>query len=126
MAIRDDIHEIEKKLGFCYPLSFVSCIEEFSVLFASEEFRKTFTDSSLLLSAPEIAEARKNIPEGLIPFMRDEHPSTSDIYAIEPNSNNNELKVLVWSDHAIVMEWENFLVFGLWVKEQIAKHGTVA
>ncbi len=126
MALREEIYEIENKLGFSYPPSFASSIEGFAVLFGSERFRQAFYESSLLLSVAEIVEARKDVPDGLIPFMRNEQPSVSDIYALEPDSNNIEFRVVVWSGHAIVMEWENFRFFVLWVKEHIAKHATVA
>jgi hypothetical protein len=34
--------------------------------------------------------------------------------------------VVVWSDHAVVMDWESFPVFIQWVHEHITKHDTSA
>jgi hypothetical protein len=120
------LHEIEQAVGFTYPPSFVSGFEEFSALRASEDFRRAFSDTRLLLSAPEIAEALESIPTALLPFMREEQSPWPDIYAFDLDSVGPEFRVVVWADHAIVMEWQSFPVFIQWVREHIAKHDTTA
>lgn len=126
MGIQEHLHEIERALGFTYPLSFVSGIEEFSALLASEGFRRAFSDNRLLLSPVEITAERENIPDALIPFMRKEELSWPDIYAFDLDRKRPEFRVVVWSDHAIVMDWESFPVFIQWVHEHISKYDTVA
>src|ERR1051325_4626729 len=126
MTIQEHLHEAERALGFLYPPSFVSGAQEFSALTVSAGFRRAFSDTRLLLSEPEIAAARESIPASFLPFMREEQPSWPDIYAFDLDSTRPEFRVLVWSDHAVVMDWESFPVFIQWVREHIAKHDTAA
>ncbi len=125
MATRQ-LQEIEHAVGFRYPLSFISMFEEFSALLGTDGFRRAFPATCLLLSAPEIAAAREGIPAALLPFMREEQPSWPDIFAFDLDSDDPEFRVVVWSDHAIVMDWESFPVFLPWVRAHIAKHDTAA
>jgi hypothetical protein len=126
MAIQENLRETERALGFTYPPSFVSSFADFSAILASEGFRRAFGETRLLLSADEIAAARKSIPDALIPFMREEQPSWPDIYAFELDSKRQEFRIVVWSDHAVVMDWESFPFFIQWVREHIAKHDHAA
>jgi hypothetical protein len=120
------LEEIERAVGFRYPLSFISMFEEFSALLGTDGFRRAFPDTCLLLSAPEIAAARESISGALLPFMREEQPSWPDIFAFDLDSGSPEFRVVVWSDHAIVMDWESFPVFFQWVREHIARYDTAA
>jgi len=126
MSAEERLQETERTVGFRYPLSFVSMFEEFVSLLDTDGFRRAFPDTRLLLSAPEIAAARENTPTALLPFMREEQPSWPDIYAFDRTSDGPEFQVVVWSDHAIVMDWQSFPVFFQWVREQIAKYDHVA
>jgi hypothetical protein len=122
MDTQEYLHEIERALGFTYPPSFVSGLEEFSALLASNGFGRAFGNTQLLLSTPEIATVREDIPSALLPFMREEQPSWPDIYAFDLDSKHPEFRVVVWSGHATVMVWESFTVFVQWVRERITKH----
>jgi hypothetical protein len=126
MRTHDSLHETERALGFTYPASFVSSVQELSIIIASEGSRRAFGDTRLLLSAPEIAESRDSTPTGFLPFMRQENPSWPDIYAFDLCSELTEFRVVVWSDHAIVMDWKSFPVFIQWVRKHIAKYGTIS
>ena len=126
MGISKRLQEIERAVGITYPSSFVSGVELFSELLSSEGFRRAFSDSRLLLSAPEIEAVRENIPASFLPFMRQEQPSWPDIYAFDIDSTSPEFRVIVWSDHAVVMDWESFPVFIQWVIEHIAKYDRAA
>jgi hypothetical protein len=126
MATQERLQEIEQALSFRYPLSFVSLFEEFSALLGTESFRRAFRDTRLLLSASEIAAGRESIPATLLPFMRVEQPSWPDIYAFDLDRDGPEFRLVVWSDHAIVMDWPSFPVFFQWVREHIAKHDNAA
>jgi hypothetical protein len=122
MTIREQLDEAERAIGFRYPLSFVSALEEFSSLLGTEGFRRAFPEVQLLVSAAEIAAARGTAPDTLFPFMREKQSSWPDIYAFDLGSLEPEFRVVVWSDHAIVMDWASFPLFLQWVYEQIAKH----
>jgi hypothetical protein len=126
MDISKRLQEAEQAVGFRYPPSFVSGFEQFSELLSSEGFRRAFSDTRLLLSAPEITAARESIPASFLPFMREEQPSWPDIYAFDLDSTSPEFRVVVWSDHAVVMDWESFPIFIQWIREHIAKHDTAA
>jgi hypothetical protein len=124
MVPQDRLREIERATGLVYPSSFISGIDEFHVLAESEGFRRVFSDARLLLSPPDIAAVREAIPDYLLPFMGQRESSWEDIYAFDLDSNQPDCKVVVWADHAIVMDWENFGAFLQWVREHIAKHGS--
>src|ERR1700742_3286596 len=116
MAAQERLHETEQALGFRYPASFASMFEEFTSLLSTEGFRRAFPDNRLLLSASEIGVARESTPTALLPFMREEQLSWPDIYAFDLDSDGPEFRVVVWSDHAIVMDWQSFPVFFQWVR----------
>ena len=124
MATQKQLREIERALGFRYPESFVSTIEGFSALLGTDDFRHAFPRSRLLSSASEITAARENIPGSLFPFMSQEQASWQDTYAFDVDSDGPEFRVVVWADHAIVVDWESFPVFLHWAREFVAKHGT--
>jgi hypothetical protein len=126
MATQERLQEIEQALGFTYPVSFASMFEEFTSLLSTESFRRAFPDTRLLLSASEIAAAREGIPAALLPFMQVEQPSWPDIYAFELDRDFPEFRLVVWSDHAIVMDWPSFPVFFQWIREHIATHDNAA
>jgi hypothetical protein len=126
MAMQEQLQEVEGAFGFKYPLSFISMFEEFTSLLSTKSFRVVFSSAQLLLSTPEIAAARANIPAALLPFMREEQRTWPDIYAFDLDSDGPEFRVVVWADHAIVMDWESFPVFFQWVREHIAKHDPAA
>ena len=100
--------------------------EEFALLQGTESFRRVFPSSQLLLSAAEVEAACANIPPKLIPFMRTEERTCPDIYAFDLDSDSTEFRVIVWADHAVVMDWESFHKFVNWVRKHIAKHDTTA
>jgi hypothetical protein len=108
MSTQERLHETERALGFTYPPSFVSAAQELSALVESEGFRRAFGDTRLLLSAAEIAMARDSTPIAFLPFMREESPSWPDIYTFDLRSERPEFRVVVWSDHAVVMDWDSF------------------
>ena len=116
MTIQDQLQQIEMAGGFKYPLSFVSMFEEFSTLLRTDGFRIRFSGARLLFSASEIATARESIPTGLLPFMREEHPPWPDIYAFDLGGDGPEFRVVVWSDHAIAMDWDSFPDFFQWAR----------
>lgn len=118
------LQEIERTLGFSYPASFVSMFAEFQGLLSTEGFSRLFPGASLMLSAPEIAAAQKDMPEAFVPFMREMQPSWPDYYAFDLSSDSPDFRVVVWSDHAVVMDWENFPVFLAWTHEHIALNET--
>jgi hypothetical protein len=124
MATQEQIQEIERIIGFRYPASFVANYAPFSAHFGTDGFRRAFPDSRLLLSAPEVTAARATIPNGLLPFMRAEQAPWPDIFSFDLDSAGPEFRVVVWSDHAIVMVWESFPVFLQWVLDHISKNGT--
>jgi hypothetical protein len=119
---RRRLNEIERTAGFTYPASFISRFEEFSNLLKSDGCRRVFPAARLLLSPREIAVERSSMPDAFIPFMREEQPSWPDIYAFDLESDGPEFRVVVWSDHAVVMDWQSFPVFNEWVVSLISKH----
>ncbi|MCX6848445.1 MAG: hypothetical protein NTY98_05960 [Verrucomicrobia bacterium] len=118
------LQEIERTLGFSYPASFVSMFAEFQALLGTEGFRSLFPGASLIWSAPDIAAAQADMPAAFLPFMREVQPSWPEYYAFDLGSGGPEFRVVVWSDHAVVMDWENFPVFLAWIHEHIARDET--
>jgi len=122
MTIRDQLHEAERSIGFTYPPSFFSNVEEFASLLQTENFQRLFPAARLISSVHEIVVTRKSTPNSFIPFMREEQPSWPDIYAFDLDSDGPEFRVSAWSDHAVVMDWASFPVFLQWIHESIATH----
>ena len=121
MGIQQRLQEIERTFGFAYPRSYLSSAEEFSSLVETERFQRIFPGARMLLSAADIAAARESTSATLLPFMCDAQPSQSDIYAFDLASGGAEFRVVVWSDHAVVMEWENFPAFFQWVRSKLTQ-----
>jgi len=125
-AIQEQLEAAERTVGFKYPMSFILMFEEFDSLMRTEGFRRAFPDARLLFSVPEISTARASMPTALIPFMREDQRTWPDFYSFDLDSDAAEFRVVVWADHAIVMDWESFAVFFQWVREHIAKHDPAA
>src|ERR1700677_1560474 len=140
-----DLCEIERILGFTYPPSFHSLIEEFTTLCSTQGFKQAFPAAKLLLSAPDIFKERENMDirenlgvavgpplpvewdtdfssSTLVPFLRDEQPQWPDTYAFDLESQGPEYYVVVWSysDPMVVHDWNGFPVFLRWMREFIA------
>ena len=126
MATQERLQKIEQEIGFRYPASLASIFEEFVSVLSSEGCRGAFPDARLLLSESEIAAASEGIPPALLPFMRQEQAGWAHIFAFDRDSAPPEFRVIVWADHAVVMDWASFPVFYQWVRDQIAKHDTAA
>lgn len=117
---QEQLQRIEQELGFKYPESFVSMLQEFASVFDTAGFIRAFPDTRLLISTPEIAKARQDIPVVLFPFMLGAENGWADIYAFDLESEPPEYRVVVWADHAVVMSWASFPIFVRWAHGQIA------
>lgn len=120
MTIREQLSEIESALSFRYPPSFVSMVEEFAAIVASEDFQRIFPATRLILTYSQVAEEREMIPISLLPFMLEEQTTWNDIFAFDTDGECDEFRVVVWADHAIVETWDSFPVFFQWIREQMA------
>jgi hypothetical protein len=138
--------EIERALGFTYPASFHSIIREFTTLFSSPGFKRSFPAATLLLSVAEISAERERMDareslgvagvplpveiversgrssSTLVPFLRDEGRQWPDTYAFDLESRGPEYSVVVWSyaDPLVVQDWDGFMMFYNWLCEQVA------
>jgi hypothetical protein len=117
MLTHEKLREIEHAFAFRFPQSFVCSVNDAIAIVGSKRFCDRFPGATLLSSVPEITTARESIPECLQPFMRVSECQWPDIYAFDLESVGPEFKVVVWSDHAIVREWDDFRTFWLWVQE---------
>ena len=107
MTTHIELREIEQALNFTYPPAFLSAIEELG---------RAFCNGVLLLSLVDIDAVREDIPDRLLPFLRDHNGQWPDIYAFDLDSQYLELRVVVWCDHAIVMDWNTFADFLRYVR----------
>jgi len=73
-------------------------------------FRSRFPNSRLLRSAADIEAARRNLPATLLPFMLQDQPGSTDVYAFDLDDPNGT-RVVVWNDHAVVAEWSSLAEF---------------
>lgn len=121
MSSHNRFRQIEQFLGISYPPSFRAVWDEFVALCDTPDFHRAFRNAKPLLSLPELTAARSNTPETIFPFMRDDHPTWSDIYGFALDSHGPDFRVVVWADHAIVHDWDNFAIFFQWIREHIAK-----
>ena len=140
---QNHIREIERLLGFTYPASFHSTIEEFTTLCSTPGFKQSFPTATLLLSAAEIIAERERMDtreslgvagvplpveiversgrssSTLVPFLRDEGRPWPDTYAFDLESHGPEYSVVVWSyaDPMVVNDWDGFMTFLQWLRE---------
>jgi hypothetical protein len=77
-------------------------------------FRARFSTVRLLRSSDDIQAVRKDLPHGLLPFMTEQQPASTDVYAFDL-VNDDGHRVVVWNDHAVVAEWPSFDVFADWL-----------
>jgi hypothetical protein len=78
-------------------------------------FRARFSTVRLLRTSQDIQAARKDLPHGLLPFMTEQQPASTDVYAFDLLNDNGE-RVVVWNDHAVVADWTNFDAFAGWLR----------
>jgi len=104
------LREIEKSVGMCYPQSAAALLGDLARLMLVHGFRESFPNACLLLSAQEVADARKTMPSTLLPFMRVLENQGPDFYAFDLNDARG-WRIVVWADHAIVEEWTTFADF---------------
>jgi hypothetical protein len=76
----------------------------------------------LISSVAEIRKVQQEIPEGLLPFMKEEQDRWWDIYAFELADTSPEYSVVVWADHAIVERWKSFPAYTAWLRQWILEH----
>lgn len=94
-----------------FPKEFFSAKEDLARFCSAQP-----SGSTLLCSDSEISRAKKEIPDGLLPFMIVEELSWPDVYAFDLSSTPPA--VVVWSDHAIVQRWPGFDSFLTWARAQ--------
>ena len=85
--------------------------EEFSALLETDHFRHAFPATCLVLTVAQVTSLQPHLPPALLPFMQENQQACPDIYAFDLSSETPEFRVVVWCDHAVVMEWQSFPVF---------------
>jgi hypothetical protein len=139
------LDRIEQLIGFKYPQSFHHLLDEFKVLCSSPAFKQAFPLVRPLLTESEVTceqqciKARERLgvamrplpldqidylnqlPNTLIPFMRDEGRQFPDAYAFDLTTETPEYAVIVWTyaDTMIVQSWKDFSTFFQWLREFI-------
>jgi hypothetical protein len=76
----------------------------------TQTFRSRFPSSRLLRSAADIEAARQNLPATLLPFMLQEQPGSTDVYAFDLDDPSGA-RIVVWNDHAVVADWPGIAEF---------------
>ena len=141
----NELIKIERSLGFTYPKSFHSFIDEFVTLCGGAAFQRHIPTARLIVSAPEIVAERVSMDQRessgvagvplpveiveradkssrtLVPFLRDEGRSSPDTYAFDLESSGPGYAVVVWSyaDPMIVHQWDGFASFFQWLREHV-------
>ncbi len=142
----NNLIEIERSLGFIYPMSFHSGVDEFVRFCGSPSFQQHFPTARLIISVTEIVAERENMDHReslgvagvplpaeivqradkssrtLVPFLRDEGRQSPDTYAFDLESRGPEYAVVVWSyaDPMVVHQWDGFGAFFQWLREHVA------
>ena len=129
MTTIDKLHsaitEIENIYKFHYPTSFKFALHNDSLNLRSDAFSKNM---HLLLSIKDISDIKNIICADLIPFMvnvdNDSFSiATDEIYCFElSNKINSNHRVVVWSVHTTVAEWDDFDNFISWFNQLRTKY----
>jgi hypothetical protein len=107
------VRAIEAALGVQYPSSADLALCELGRLVDGPDFRAAFPYALILTTTVDVAAARENMPAKLLPFMLVREQHSSDFYAYDLATEPS--RVVVWSDHAVVMDWANFGLFTTWL-----------
>jgi hypothetical protein len=108
------LSEIENTLGMTYPASAVTLLGEIIRISKTRRFREKFPNAQLLWSASGVKTSRENLPDGLLPFMQEQHENFLDIYAFDLAPNAKRF-IVVWCDDAIVCDWSGSDTFLEWI-----------
>jgi hypothetical protein len=81
----------------------------------SSEVRIRFPKAHLLRSSEEIEATRQSLPSAFLPFMTEQQPNSTDVYAFESGDDVGG-RVVVWNDHAVVGDWNSFEAFIAWLR----------
>ena len=90
-------------------------VEQLTPVIATPAFRDRFPTARLLRTPSDCEAACEKTPPALLPFMIEEHPQWPDVYALylaDPELD----RVVVWSDHAVVAEWNTFDELLDWIR----------
>ena len=90
-------------------------IEKLTPVIATHAFRDRFPIARLLRTPFERKAVCETIPPALLPFMIEELPQWPDIYAFDLTDPERD-RVVVWSDHAVVAEWNTLDEFLNWIR----------
>jgi hypothetical protein len=114
----ENFRRIERTAGVNYPAAFFENFESLSVIYESAGFRKIFQNIHFC-SAPEAGAAMGDaLPEGLLPFMVEPSQGNVDYYCFDNSDGGENGRVVVFSNHAVVYEWESFGAFLSWAKSK--------
>lgn len=122
MTLIETFRHIEKRIGVFYASSFYEFIEKFLRIISDAKFKAPFPKFHFC-TEEEIRHAIDNfIPEEFIPFFVEEQNGYEDYYCFDKQNSENKNRVVVFSQDAIVFEWENYNTLLMW----IAKHKSLS
>jgi hypothetical protein len=120
MLDRNEMRDLERELGFLYPPSFVLRIEELNALSKTSRFAQVMPRARLLTSKADAQMAREHsLPSGFIPFLAEQQSAHVDYYAFDTLTNSPDFPVLVFADHAVVKDWDDFDTFYAWLMAKV-------
>ncbi len=114
MNVVETFRCIEKYIGKSYSASFYEFLEEFLKLTASNEFKLLFRNSHFCTKSEVRNAIDQFIPEDVMPFLIDVQNGFEDYYCFDIENSENRNRVTVFSQDAVVFEWENYDDFLQW------------
>jgi hypothetical protein len=117
MVTIEQLHEVERQIGFRYPSSFREGVGELVALVEEAAFNAISPRARLLWTASDIEAARQDgLPGCLIPSLAVEYAKHTDYYCFYLERWKPEYQVVAFAVHTGVAGWPDFRAFLIWAK----------
>jgi hypothetical protein len=93
----------------------IAACDTLATLVDTPDIRSRLARVRLLRSEEDIEAARRDLPRTLLPFMSETQRDSTDVYAFDLEDQRGR-RVVVWNDHAFVVDWSDFDAFLDWLR----------
>jgi hypothetical protein len=118
MFAAERIRSAEQEFRFRYPNEFLDIAPELEAIVATSAFASAFPGGRLVAPKHLSVAWTGRLPPTLVPFMCQGNLGIADHYCFHKSAAGSGLPVVVFADHAVVYDWDDYEVFLKWVRHQ--------
>ncbi len=119
----DQLAITERECGFCYPQCFRLSAGALMSLVRTPGFADSFPTAYLATSSDIKAAWAETLPDSLVPFMCEKQLAHIDYYCFNAAAGCGP-QIVLFADHAVVYDWEDFDTFLDWVRTKCVSADT--